>query len=143
MGKYTRDYMFRKAERKWEIHPVWRGLGFLLVLLVIAASAIGARELANLNRVNHWLPLTGGVDNPINLWFSLDKTMAPVNLNFLLTWIPGYPFRMTEIAIFIALLFLIFGVLGTVYALLWRMFAPVRDPYDAPDYDQRIAKRRK
>lgn len=142
MGKYQRDYTMRKDERKWEIHPIWRGLGFLLVLLVIFGSALGARELANLNRTNHWLPLTGGVDEPISLVVRF-QDIKPINLNGLINWIPGAPFRLDEIYLFIALLFLLFGVLGTVYALLWRMVAPVRDPFDAPEFDQRIKKRRR
>jgi len=142
MGKYSRDYAPRREERKWEIHPIWRGLGFLLVLLVLFGSALGARELANLNRQYGWLPLTGGVDDPINLVVRF-ADLKPIDLNGLISWIPGSPFRLDEIALFIALIFLLFGLLGTVYALLWRMVAPVRDPFDAPDYDQNIRKRRR
>ncbi len=144
MGKYNRTYVDRSSqERKWEIHPIWRGLGFLLIILVILMSAVGAREIANQNRIRHWVPLAGGIDNNINLEFKLDFLANPINLNGLISWIPGYPFRGTEVTVFIALLFLGFGMLGTVYAALWRAAGPPKDPFDAPEYDMRIKRRPK
>ncbi len=142
MGKYSREYTNRRSERKWEIHPIWRGLGFVLIILIFFSSAIAARQLVNMNRASHWISLSGGIDNPVNLVITFELLPKPIDLNWLINWMPGYPFRISELIVFVACLFILYGLLSTVYAALWRTMAPVRDPFDAPEYDQRIRRRK-
>lgn len=140
MTRYNRQVHSEK-QRDWDIHPVWRGIGFILIILVIFMSAIGARELANANRTAQWVPTSGGMDDIIDLSFKTDLSPNRVDLNFLISWLPGYPFRISELIFFLAFLFLGFGLVWTVYALLWKMAGPGPDPRDAPEYDSFSPKR--
>jgi len=143
MGKYNSQYS-REPEREWKVHPVWRGIGFVLIILVLFMSAIGAREMANANRANQWISTAGGMDAPVNLVFKTEFSPKPINLNGLINWMPGYPFRVSEIIFFFAFLLLGFGFIWTVYAVMWRAVGPPRDPRDAPEYDRiRMRNRRR
>lgn len=142
MSRYTRSFHEIEKKRSWEIHPIWRGIGFILIVLVIFMSAIGSREMANANRENQWLPTKGGMDDFIDLSFKTEFTTNPVDLNGIISWIPGYPFRISELIFFLAFLFLGFGVVWTIYAVLWKMSGVRGDPRDAPEYDNIRRKRR-
>lgn len=134
MSRYNRSFQ-PEEKRNWDIHPVWRGIGFILIILVIFMSAIGARELANANRAAQWIPTSGGMDDIIDLSFKTDFSPKPVDLNGAIKWMPGYPFRISELIFFLAFLFLGFGLVWTLYAGMWKVVGPPADPRDAPEYD--------
>jgi hypothetical protein len=134
MGRYSRTTP-QEAKSSKEINPVWRGLGFILIVLVFFMSALGARELANANRTAQWIPTRGGMDDYIDLSFKTDLSPKPVDLNAAIKWIPGYPFRISELIFFLAFLFLGFGLIWTFYAGVYRMVGYQGDPRDAPEYD--------
>jgi hypothetical protein len=140
MTRYNRNVRSQK-QRDWDIHPVWRGIGFILIVLVIFMSAIGAREMANANREAQWVPTKGGMDDVIDFKIDTEFTLKPVDLNWMISWIPGHPFRVSELIFFLAFLFLGFGLVWTVYAALYRVVGPPPDPRDAPEYDNFSPKR--
>lgn len=140
MTRHNRNVQSEK-KRDWDIHPIWRGIGFILIILVILMSAIGAREMANANRTAQWVPTSGGMDDIIDLSFKTEFSPNPVDLNWTISWMPGHPFRISELIFFLAFLFLGFGVVWTIYAALWKMFGPGPDPREAPEYDRFSPKR--
>ena len=142
MTRYNRNVPPEKR-RDGDIHPIWRGIGFILIVLVIFMSAIGAREMANANRTAQWIPTRGGMDDIIDLSFKTDFSPNPVDLNGAISWMPGYPFRISELIFFLAFLFLGFGLIWTIYAAMWQMTGVKGDPRDAPEYDNFSPKRRR
>ena len=87
MGRYSRTTP-QEAKSSKEINPVWRGLGFILIVLVFFMSALGARELANANRAAQWIPTRGGMDDYIDIG---KKEGAKCELDGSQCRVDGYP----------------------------------------------------
>lgn len=142
MGKYSSSFSSRNERRPGEappVHPIWRGIGATLVILMTIMSCMGAQMVDIWNIRSRIIPLTGGIGQ--NIVIPVIPYIS-VNLNMLISWIPGYPFRWSEVVFFITLLFLSFGVLSVFYAFLYRLFGPARNPLDAPEVEARGRRRR-
>jgi hypothetical protein len=55
---YTREYLTRPQMKKrpWKVHPIWRGIGCILIILVPILSYIGAVMLVEMNMAESWVP---------------------------------------------------------------------------------------
>lgn len=55
---YTREYLTRPQMKKrpWKVHPIWRGIGCIMIVLVPILSYIGAVILVEMNIVESWVP---------------------------------------------------------------------------------------
>lgn len=129
MGQYHYSRP-KRLERKWAVHPIWRGIGLVWMVLLPIMSFAGAWEFVRANFEKNWLPLTKTLASPINL------PMVKINdfyINFqnLISWIPGSPLYYADLLFFFAFLFLGFGFTSVVYAFLYRFFGPPRDPYES------------
>ena len=106
MGKYSASFkqVFQKP-RPWEIHPVWRGIGCLLIILLPILSLAASRLLIQENSRQQWVSV------PRFLWFGF--TMPAIGRIYLV-----------DLAVSILLLAVIFGILTVIYSLIFRIFAP-------------------
>jgi hypothetical protein len=43
-------------KRPWKVHPIWRGIGCILIILVPILSYIGAVMLVEMNMAESWVP---------------------------------------------------------------------------------------
>ena len=96
------------------IHPVWRGIGcFLLILIPILAFA-GSKILVQQNFERRWIDLP----RELQIWF-----MVPV---------VGRVY-VADLTLTVLLVVILFGIATLVYALLFRMMGPPRrGPLDSP-----------
>ena len=133
----------RREERPWKVHPVWRGIGFVWMILLPVMSYAGAWIMTRENFRNRWLPVTEELSQPIRLpvinWSFLS---FPIDLNILIRWLPGQPLYYLDILFFLAFLFIGFGITSVIYAFLFRAMGPGRSPYDAPEVEQERRRRR-
>lgn len=55
---YTREYLTRPQMKKrpWGVHPIWRGIGCVLIVAVPILSYLGAVILVELNMEAAWVP---------------------------------------------------------------------------------------
>jgi hypothetical protein len=115
MTKYDPTFI-AKSRRSFiaSIHPVWRGIGcFLLILLPILAFA-GSKLLVQQNYQQGWIRLP----KELQIWF-----IVPV---------VGRVF-LADIALTILMIVFLFGIATLVYALLFRLMGPPRHgPLDSP-----------
>jgi len=139
--RYTRYH--RQEERPWKVHPIWRGIGFVWMILLPILAYAGAWTITRENFKNRWLPVTTELSQPIRLpvidWSFLS---FPIDLNFLIRWLPGQPLYNLDILFFIAFLFIGFGITSVIYAFLFRAMGPGRSPYDAPEVDRERRRKR-
>ena len=56
MGMYRRGEIYR-PEKKKSTHPIWRGIGCIMIVLILAMSYFGAVLLVDANQVNGWVPV--------------------------------------------------------------------------------------
>ncbi len=145
MSKYTKIKKAEK-ERLWNIHPIWRGIGFIWLLSLPVMACVGTlvllRQTPLPSILREYFPESfyNRIRLPILDWPFLT---FPIDLNMLIRWIPGYPFTIAELFFFLAILFLGFGIMSIIYSFLYRMVAPVRSPLDAPEVESRRRPRRR
>lgn len=128
MGKYAK-YQNPRGPAIEPVHPVWRGIGCLLMLLAPVISLSGALVIVDYGLANNWpIPyeLLGRVQFPDWVW--------KVNvLRDIAQMINNIEHLYAIIAFFILLLALVSGIVSVIYSLFFKTFAPPRySPMDAP-----------
>lgn len=116
MGKYS-SYSSRpdQQQKTREIHPIWRGVGFALIVLIPILSYFGALVLFDLNKQYHWLRITPDMISPII-----------------------EPYFYIKAGLTLVLMFLLFAVFSLFSFALYQVFAPPRyGPYDVPPVQYR------
>jgi uncharacterized membrane protein YbhN (UPF0104 family) len=99
MGK-QQSFIKQQPAPKREIHPIWRGIGFLFMIIVPILSYFAAIMLINENINQHWLPV------PADLIISGNDPL--LLLKILLTILISLVFFL----IFILITFLLFSAFG-------------------------------
>jgi ABC-type Fe3+ transport system permease subunit len=125
MGRYRSYTRQEVKERPWEVHPIWRGLGCLLIILIPIMAYAGAVVIVRANFVNRWVAL-------------------PTELTryFVIPYL-GVTVYYAVIAVTLLLLFLGYGILVLVYAFMYRLVGPSRyGPLDSPPIKRKPKKRR-
>jgi hypothetical protein len=118
-----------EKSRTRTIHPVWRGIGCIwLVLLPILAYA-GSWIIVRHNLQDPWFPFTAGLSRQIILPVA-NFPGATVDFNLLIKWIPGYPLYYADLLVTGVMIFLGFGLTSIFYAFIYSTFGPPKDPYD-------------
>ncbi len=107
MGKFSKyETTAQKKEAPWKIHPIWRGIGCLMMLVIPAMAYAGAKLLVAANR---WVPVPS------------DLLARPL----------GLPVSLAEIIVWILLLFIGFGIFVVFYSLIYRVMGPKKRTVDA------------
>ena len=142
MSYYNRYQV--KKERPWTVHPVWRGIGCIIMVILPILAYAGAWILTRENFKSHWLPLNPSlvaqIRMPVIDWSFLS---FPIDTNFLIAWLPGQPLYYVDLLFFGAFLIIGVGILSIVYAFMYRAFVPTHGPFDAPEVEHERRRRRK
>ena len=64
MGKYAKYESVRREKKPQGPHPLWRGIGCLMMVLIPVMSYAGASLLVDANLRHHWLPLPRALYGP-------------------------------------------------------------------------------
>lgn len=112
MGKFMKyETTAKKKKRPYKIHPVWRGIGCLFLLLVPVMSYAGSTLLVAANYRNGWVPTPS------------DLLVKPF----------GLPVSYAEMIVTVLLMFIGFGIFVVVYSAVYRFIGPPKyGPTDAP-----------
>jgi hypothetical protein len=127
MSKYMKyNDQSRLAERPWKIHPIWRGIGCLLLLVIPLMAYAGAVLLVEANNVQHWLPMPRELAQTVTIPYLGDvKYFAAIAIVTVLLMIIG------------------FGFVTIIYSLVYKAFGPPSlGPLDAPPVRTSPAKRK-
>ncbi len=115
------------AERPWDIHPVWRGIGCLLMILIPIMAYAGATLLVQANLENQWLPTPAGLSRTVSI-----PGIGEVKYLFL------------NLVVAAVLSLVGFAVLVALYAFIYRLVGPPPlGPLDADPNEFRRRKKRK
>lgn len=117
MGKYDKyNPQSRMAERPWKIHPVWRGIGCLMMILIPIIAFAAAILVVEANIEQGWVPIPYDMAKTVAIPF-----IGEIN-NFL---------AILVVAILLSLIG--FGILTIFYSIIYSSFGPPRyGPLDAP-----------
>lgn len=117
MSKYDKfNQGSRMEERPWKIHPIWRGIGCLMMILIPIMAYAGAVVLVQANLEQGWLPMPRELIQTVTL-----PVVGEVN-------------QFYAVVIMTTLLMIIgFGVVTILYSLIYSAVGPPRlGPLDAP-----------
>lgn len=126
MGRYDRFSQAQEKKRPWKIHPVWRGIGCALLVILPVMAYAGAVELVRLNIEQRWVLLPA----------ELMQTTTIPNLI-------SVPHLFANLAVALVLLVIGYGILVILYSALYSMVGPGRyGPMDAPPPRRRKTRKR-
>ena len=122
MGYSQKRFEKQREERPWDVHPIWRGIGCILIILMPiiawACAELFMQSQTIFNLPASWYrPLV----IPLTQW-------SP--LNVILEWfnnlLSGFGFISGTLFFTIIFLFLGYGLLTLIYAVVYRVFGPPR-----------------
>lgn len=111
MGKYS-DYesQSREVKKPEGMHPIWRGVGFAMIILIPFLSYVGALVILQENAKAHWFRL------PSDLFVNWSD-----------------PLILIKVLLTIAIAFVLYMIFSFITFFLYRLLAPPRyGPYDVP-----------
>jgi hypothetical protein len=116
MGKYDKfNPRASAAQRPWEIHPIWQGIGCLLMVMIPVMAYAGAVLLVQANVSQGWVPISAELARPVNI-----------------PNVGSFEYLFANLMVAAALAMLGFGLLVAIYALVYRAVGPSRlGPLDA------------
>ena len=117
MAKYS-QFDHKKATKKApKIHPVWSGIGFLMIILVPIIVWASASEVANFGRAQHW-----SLFNSFPQYLDMGFLNAIPGLSLLGT-IKELP---ATVVLFVFILVIVSGLFSMVYAFIYRLVGLLR-----------------
>lgn len=129
MGFSSQKYHKGSKEKPWQLHPIWRGIGCVLLLIVPIMSWFAAQLFLE-SRLSTTLPysLTQVVVIPFTHVQEVDKAVLQVNLYFQRTH-----FLLGQVFLTVIFSVIGFGIIALLYAIVYRMAGPPRyGPFDIP-----------
>ena len=135
MGRY-RDTVKTKEKKDTGPHPIWRGIGCLIIIIVpilsFAAANVTMPFLLNRGLVPKQLLFTPQM--PDWLWY------APV-LAQIFRYLFGRFAIFATLILTVVFIIILGGIFSVIYAFMYRMVAPSRyGPMDAPPPKVKIKK---
>lgn len=121
MNKYTK-YKVPPLKRERETHPIWRGIGCLMIIILPVIAYAGAVLLVQYGMEHGWpFPpeILGFIQFPDWVW------NAPV-LPLLVRPVANYRNLWAVLLVFLMLLVLFSGIYSTLYAVMYRFVGPSR-----------------
>lgn len=119
MGRYDPNLIVEEKGPGWKIHPVWRGIGCIMMVLLPAMSYAGAVELVKANYYQGWVRMPVDLAGP-----------------------PQYPYLYAYLLVGTVLLLVSFATLIIIYSMIYGATAgPRHGRLDAPP--ERLKKKKK
>ncbi len=129
MGFSSQQYKQGRQDRPWKVHPVWRGIGCILILIIpIMSWYATALFLQSNTKVVLPPELTRVVAIPATRVAEIDKVIFQINHYF-----DRVHFVFGQIFFTIIFSIIGFGIVALLYAVLYRFAGPPRyGPFDVP-----------
>ncbi|TFG95047.1 MAG: hypothetical protein E4H13_13940 [Calditrichales bacterium] len=101
MGRYEQYDRDVKKDPK-SVHPIWRGIGFLLLGLIAVMSYAGANILVEANKTKGWIAVPVGIRGGV----------------------PWAPDLYAELIVMFFLTMIGFGLITIIYSLIYKISRP-------------------
>ena len=128
--KYNQGGMYHAPPPNKELHPIWRGIGCLLILVVPVVAYLLADLTIRGAIAQGWpMPyqLMGYPVMPVFLW-NVTPGLAPI-----LTFIQGQNNLYAVLSLTIVYIVLLSSLISIVYSIIYRLVGPPRyGPTDVP-----------
>ena len=123
MGRHQNFYSAQpsvRQERDRQIHPIWRGVGFMFLIIIPALSYIATLALLDANTANHWMGIPPEL---ISQW--------------------GEPLLWIKIILTVVIALVFYALFMLITFFVYRFLGPERyGPLDAPPVKGRVKRSR-
>lgn len=126
MGKYSQRQI-PPPERPWAIHPIWRGIGCLLIVIGPFIAFAAADIIVKAAIKGSWIAIPPEFRNTFTIP-QVGYTLNNLYANLIVTAL---------------LLLLGFAAIMIFYSIIYAVMGPRRSPLDAPPMRERPAAQRK
>jgi hypothetical protein len=118
-GNYSPDSRTSSKNKGTRVHPVWRGVGFAMMILIPIMAYASMKVLMEQNDIHGWIPLTN------------DMLAKPGELLYML--IPD-PLLYVKLVLFLLCVFVFFTLFTLISFIINAMFGVSRkdDPFYVP-----------
>jgi hypothetical protein len=123
MAKYQ-SYQKRDTgpKEKPYLHPIWRGVGFVMMVIIPVVSIAAGQYIFEQNKIEHWFGIPSWL---VIRFFKFD------------------PFILAKVVLILLLMVIITSVLYTLSVFIIRVFGgPRYGPYDVPPVPYKAPKKR-
>lgn len=129
MGYSPKKFQPKRDERPWQVHPAWRGIGCILVILVPIMAWAGAAVFLERNT---FFNLPENITEPMIFKYSqydwLNQVIHWLNIN-----LGGRGLTSGQILFTLAFMVIGYVILVIIYGVMYRVAGPPRyGPLDAP-----------
>jgi hypothetical protein len=125
MGQFRFDDPKKQEKEKVKIHPIWRGVGFVMMIIIPIISYAATEVLIKQNMISNWFPW------PYDLFAKPGEFLY--NGDYLLY---------LKIILTVAFSLLIYAIFTLVTFVLSSAFGRTRlGPYDAPPINAKVRKK--
>ena len=101
MGRYQ-QYQRDIKDAEEGVHPIWRGIGFLLMGLIAIMSYAGANLLVERNKIKGWVAV-------------------PYEIQGGVSWAPDL---YAELVVMLFLMMIGFGIMTIIYSVIYKVTRP-------------------
>jgi hypothetical protein len=129
MGFSSQQYKKEQQVKKYAVHPVWRGIGCILLLLVpIMSWYIAGLFLESNKKIALPYIFSQVLTIPRTHIAELDRLIIPIN-----HYLTSTHFMFGQVFLMVIFSFIGFGILAFIYAIIYKMAGPSRyGPFDWP-----------
>ena len=134
MSKYSPRNKPERPKLNKEIHPVMRGIGCIMMVVVPVLSYVASVLIVNTEP----LPLLPGMTRPIDIpnWLYALNGLAPA-----FQYIENQPFLVAYLVLALIISIFLFAILSIVYGFMYKAFGPSQyGPTDAPPIRKKVKK---
>ena len=138
MGKYERaSHRTPLPPRPWVVHPIWRGIGCLWLLISPVLAYLVASLLVQYDLKTGFFPIPPDLTSSVTIPLArLSPRSYPINDLVV-------PQLYANLMVTALLLLVGFGVVMVIYAIIYAMMGPPRlGPLDAPPIRRKTRKSR-
>ena len=123
MGRQQNFYTVQssaRSEKDRQVHPIWGGVGFMLLIIIPAMCYIAALALLDANTANNWVPIPPEL---VSHWMD--------------------PLLFIKIILTVAITLVLYAFFMLITFFVYRLFGPERyGPLDAPPIRGRVKRSR-
>jgi len=137
MGRFGYQRYQQVKEHRWKVHPIWRGIGCIFVVIIPFMSIVGGRLLNAANQKTNFMRIPpdwmGFIDFTKFLQSTRAITAEMPGLIGVVQTIAGWKIYKMEAVLTVAFLIIGFGLMAILYGLMYSVVGPPRyGPVDAP-----------
>jgi len=129
MGKYSNFQKNRELPAKREVHPVWRGIGCIILIITPIISWAAASLLLEYGLAHGW-PFLGELTGKVRF---ADNIYQIPTIRNIANFISGIPNLKALPVLFLPILVAFSGIFAVLNAIFYRLVGPPRyTPLDEP-----------